>query len=324
MRRIVIAVLVLSATLGPGCVRKSAAPARKAVQFAYAYQPFGNNLPFFVAVDKGFFANRGLNITATRIVSANDAATALVRGDVVGDATLPLNVVMSIEEQQPGLVKIFMFKATSTKRWSDYLLVRKASNIRKIEGLRGKRIGAYPGTAQQALLRLILQRFFDPKEAISIELAPNVQLQALASGQVDALLTYDEVAQTALIDGTADVLTENPLGKYVVEPFYGFGYVLSSKFLREDPASARSVRNAMYEAAEFIVAHDAEARQIMAKWTGSRADVVSNVRLWDQVPAEDVDREALQKLADVFVDAGATKARIDASTLLLQESGTRK
>src|ERR1039458_2060384 len=168
---------------------------------SFGYQPFGSNLPFFVAAEKGFFKERNIEIVPVKIISANDAANAVVQGSIVGNATVPLNVMLNIEENQPGLMKIFMVKATSKERWSDYLLVKKGSLIRSIGDLKGKKVGGYPGSAQQILIRLILRQFMEDKDILTLEMPPSTQLQGLDAGQIDALLTYDDLAITALESG---------------------------------------------------------------------------------------------------------------------------
>lgn len=286
---------------------------------SFGYQPFGSNLPFFVAMEKGFFKEQGLEIVPEKVISANDAANAVVNGSIVGNATVPLNVVLNIEENQPGLLKIFMVKATSKEAWSDYLLVKKGSKINSISQLKGKKVGGYPGSAQQTLLKLILRQFMDEKDITTVEMPPNTQLQGLDAGQIDALLTYDDLAITALQHGIGQVLVENPIGKYVADPLYGFPYVLSSKFVKDNPRTARKIRDAMYKAVDFIKSNEAEARQIMAKWTGSKPEVAEKVNLWAQIKAEDVDKASLQRLADIFFDARVTQKKINTSTLYLTD-----
>ncbi|MBV6506574.1 MAG: hypothetical protein ILNGONEN_02155 [Syntrophorhabdaceae bacterium] len=287
---------------------------------SFGYQPFGSNLSFFVAMEKEFFKEQGLDVTAEKIISANDAANAVINGAIVGNATVPLNVLLNIEENQPGLMKIFMVKAASKETWSDYLLVKKGSKIDSISQLKGKKVGGYPGSAQQTLLKLILQQFMDDKDIITVEMPPNTQLQGLDAGQIDALLTYDDLAITALQNNIGEVLIENPICKYVVNPLYGFPYVFSSKFVRENPKIAKKFRDAMYKATDFIKTDEAESRQIMAKWVGTKPEIAEKVNLWAQVKAEDVDKAALQKLADIFYEGGVTKKKINTSQMFLTEN----
>lgn len=282
-----------------------------------AYQPFASNLPLFIAVEKGFFEQRGLKVEPVKIISANDAANAVVKGEVAANATVPLNVLLNIEENEPDTMKIFMVKATSSAQWSDYLLVKKGSGVTTIADLAGKKVGGYPGSAQQTLLRLILKKFMDEKEIVTVELPPPTQLQALDQGQVAAIITYDAMAQTALDEGIADVLEENPICKYIVDPLYGFPYVVSTAFLEKNKEVVLKIRDAMYDAVDFMHSNDKESRDIMAKWTGTKPDIAAKVRLWDQVKEEDVDREALQKLADLFFENGVTRKKIDTASLYL-------
>lgn len=286
---------------------------------SFGYQPFGSNLTFFVAMEKGFFKEQGIEVKAEKIISANDAANAVVNGVIVGNATVPLNVLLNIEENQPGLMKIFMVKTTTRDLWSDYLLVKKGSKIISIDQLKGKKVGGYPGSAQQTLIKLILKKYMDDKDITVVEMPPSTQLQGLDSGQIDALLTYDDIAITALHNNIAQVLQENPIGKNVITPLYGFPYVLSTKFTNENPKTASKFRNAMYKAADFIKNNETESRHIMAKWVGTKPEIADKVNLWAQVKAEEVDKAALQKLADLFYEGGVTKKKIDTNNLYLTE-----
>jgi len=306
--------IILSLLFFTSCGKK------EPTKVSFGYQPFGSNLAFFVAMEKSFFSDQGLEIKPEKIISANDAANAVINGSIVGNATVPLNVILNIEENQPGLMKIFMVKTSSKEVWSDYLLVKKGSNISTIEQLKGKKVGGYPGSAQQVLIKLILSKFMAEKDIITVEMPPNTQLEGLSSGQISALMTYDEMAITALENNIAQVLVENPISKYVVNPLYGFPYVLSSKFVKENPKTARKIRDAMYKAADFIKTNENESRQIMAKWVGTKPEIANKVKLWDQVKVEDVDKVAMQKLADIFYEAGVTKKKSDTSTLYLTEA----
>jgi ABC-type nitrate/sulfonate/bicarbonate transport system substrate-binding protein len=265
------------------------------------------------------FAKRGLNVEPVLIISANDAANAVVRGDVVANATVPLNVLLNIEENEPGTMRIFMVKATSTSQWSDYLLVRSGSELASIGELAGMKVGGYPGSAQQTLLKLILGKFMAKDQIVTIELPPSTQLQALDQGQVAALITYDALAQVALDEGIAQVLEENPICKHIVDPLYGFPYVLSTDLLVRDRDTALKIRDAFYEAVQYMHDHDTEAREIMSKWTNTKPEVASKVRLWDQVVEERIDRAELQHLADIYYENGVTQKRIDTQSLYLED-----
>ena len=291
--------------------------------YSFGYQPFGNNLPFFVAVENGYFADEGVSVQPTRLISANDAANAVVQGELIGNATVPLNVLLNIEERQPGEFNIFMVKTTSRHQWSDYLLVAHNSTIQSLSQLANKKVGAYPGSAQQAILRLILQEFVPPDQITTVELPPSTQLQALSSGQVDALLTYDELAIRALDQNIAKVLEKNPIGKHVVDPCYGFPYVLSSDFVSQHPTDARAVREAMYRAVDFIRMNESQSREIMSQWVGTEPHIASKVRLWDQTKAEDIDINAMQKLADIFYRTGITSKQVNIEPLIWTPTDTQ-
>jgi len=281
----------------------------------FAYQPFSSNLPIFVAFENGYFEEFGLNVEPVKIISANDAANAVVNNEVVANATVPLNVLLNIEEKQPGLMKVFMVKATSNDVWSDYILVKKGSEIDSLSDLAGKKIGSYPGSNNRMLMQLILDEFIENKDYTTVEMPPSTQLSGLDAGNVDAILTYDELAMTGLENNIAQVLAEKPLSTYVINPYNGFPYVVSTKFFKENPEEAKKLIQAMFKAVDFINSNDIEARQILQKWTNCDEQIAKKVNLWNQVKLNDIDKEALQKLADLFYENGITEKKIDTKSL---------
>jgi NitT/TauT family transport system substrate-binding protein len=288
---------------------------REQKSLKFAYQPFSSNLPIFVAFENGYFEELGLKVEPVKIISANDAANAVVNNEVVANATVPLNVLLNIEEKQPDLMKIFMIKATSKDVWSDYILVKKGSEISSLSDLAGKTIGSYPGSNNRMLMQLILDQFIDNRNYTTVEMPPSTQLPGLDAGNVDALLTYDELAMTGLENGIAQVLVEKPLSTYVINPYNGFPYVISTKFMKENPEEAKKLIQAMFKAVDFINSNDEQARIILQKWTNCNEQIAQKVNLWDQVKLNDIDKDALQQLADFFFENGIIEKKIDTESL---------
>jgi ABC-type nitrate/sulfonate/bicarbonate transport system substrate-binding protein len=48
-------------------------------------------------MENNYFKEAGLEVEPVKIISANDAANALISGEIVGNATMPLNVILNIE-----------------------------------------------------------------------------------------------------------------------------------------------------------------------------------------------------------------------------------
>src|SRR5947209_4347020 len=81
--RVTVAVTICFLLLAPliivnsGCDRRSASLTVKV-----GYIPFNNCLPFFAALEKGYFANRGLNVEPVRFNDSTEALNALLGGQV--------------------------------------------------------------------------------------------------------------------------------------------------------------------------------------------------------------------------------------------------
>src|SRR3972149_6635849 len=111
-------------------------------------------------------------------------------------------VIFSIEQNSPGQFKIYIINAITDAAFPDYILVKKVSKINSLLDLKGKKIGTYPGSTILTYTKVILKHFFDPDEDISIiQLKPELQLQALEAGQVDAIFTLEPIASLGIVRG---------------------------------------------------------------------------------------------------------------------------
>ena len=79
------------------------------------------------------------------------------------------------------------------------------------------------------------------KDVIIVELAPALQVQALASKQIDALLALEPMSTVAKKKGAGKVIVEAPVEKVIANPFYGGAGVITTKFVHDYPKTAEKV-----------------------------------------------------------------------------------
>ena len=272
----------------------------------------------FTAIEKGFFKAEGVEVEPIEFASANLMAEALIAGRINGTGTSAFPVIFSIEQNNPGQFKIYIVNAITRTAFPDYILVKKDSKINSLLELKGKKIGTYPGSTILTYTKVILKRFFDPDKDITIiQLKPELQLQALETGQVDAIFVLEPIASLGVIKGIASVLQEAPLANYVMDPLPGSGSTFSPKFLEEHPKAAEKVKKAMYRALDFLnnPQNAQEVKKILVKWTQMEPEVIERLRPLKYWKLEEIDRDAVQKLADLLFEGGALEKKINTSTI---------
>ncbi len=277
---------------------------------------------FFVAIEKGFFKKEGIEVDAVEFSSANLMAEALISGRIDGTATSAFPVVFSIEQQKPGQFKIYIVNVINEKFFPDYILVKKDSKIENISDLKGKKIGIYPGSTILTYTKIILSNFMNPETDIDIiQLKPSLQIQALESKQVDAIFALEPIATVSIVKGISRVLEKAPLAKYVMSPLPGSGSAFSSEFIKKYPEDAKKIKKAMYNALDFLdnPKNIPEVKKILAKWTNIEVEVIDKLKPLKYWKLENIDRNSIQKLANLLFEWGVLNKEIDTSLIYYEQ-----
>lgn len=276
---------------------------------------------FFLAEERGFFRQERVRVEGVEFPSANVMGQALVAGRIDGTAINAFPVIFAMEQNAPGQSVCYLVNKVTRQAHPDALLVPRNSSITRIEELRGKRIATYPGSTLRTYTRLILQRALGSADAATItQVEPGNQLQLLESGQIDATLTLDPIAATAVARGIARVLEPAPLARYVMDPLPGSCSTFSPQFVERNRAAVDRVRRAMERAVDFMrdPAHRGEVRRVLVRRAGIDAAVAERLGDLEYWKLSEIDRDAVQRLADLLQREGALERRVETRSLFLR------
>jgi len=293
-------------------------PAEPTIKIGYQTNLTHQHL--FVALEKGYFAEEGVNVEAVKFGSANLMMDALLTDKIDATSMSSSHVLFSVEQSMHGSFKIYTAYINTREKFVDYILVQKESEISSIADLKGKKLGTFPGSTIKTYAKVALSHFLNPEKDITIvELAPQLQMQALSSGQVDALYTLEPIATLVLAKGVGKVLLENPGNKYAVNPLVAAAGVFSTRFVEEHPEEAKGVKNALDKAIDFLedTANRKEVVQIAAKYTGFSPEIISKTHAVEYWKLTEIDKKAVQKLADFFFEQGVLDKKIDTTHMYL-------
>ena len=220
--------------------------------------------PVFVAADRGLFAKHGLEVELKRFDTAQPLADELAAGRLDAAGYLALPILFSREGGAPH-VRVVTAIVEDQAHPLSFMLVKKDSPLDSVAALEGKNVGILPTLAYRRWLEAVLKHHgVDPATVTVTPLAPQLQLEALAGGGIDALFTGDPMATAGIARGLAKPLTPNaevPLA--LGAPFFFGTFALSEALETKRPQAAAQLVAALDEAIALITADEEVGRMAL-------------------------------------------------------------
>jgi NitT/TauT family transport system substrate-binding protein len=318
-RRVLIALTLIGGI-------SAAMPAYAADKVEMGWLPATDALPYFVALEEKLFEKHGIEVVDHKFTSPTALVDAFVSNQIeVGPYGTAPGIALAAEAQNPGTLKLFGFSGgiDDTEYVNSSLLVKKGSTIKTIADLKGKKIGHMPGIQWQTNTKYILRNAgMNPdKDAILTGLAPNTQIPAVVSGAVDALIAIEPMGSIAVSQGDVVPVIINVGAKYVTNPWFGGGAVMTDKFIKDRPAVARNVMLALREATDQVNSNFDKYKPLLAKYVGVPAQSLPAVKKLIFVNEREVsarDFKSEQNVLDILY-----KEKIIPSALKIEDKFVR-
>ena len=314
------AAAAVAALGGPRLVR-----AQGAVKIRAGFWPVAAGLPFFAAVEKGYFKEAGLDVEPLKFAGAQQVMEAMLSGRCDGSTNGTGSANLAIGEiAQPGLFKIFATNPSNAKYVLEEFLVAKDSPIKSVAELKGKRVASGPGIQNVTLAKTMLERAGAGTVAVT-ELPIGQHVAALAAGQIDAAYTLEPTGTVGRLNGTTRVLEAGVVARYILgdpmAPWHGGAASLTTEFIKKYPAEAKKYIAAYTRGIELVRTRPDEARQFMKGYTAIEGPLTSEVplasyMLYNEFKASDV--AYFQKFYDLFSDKGIFEKKVVVEPMLFK------
>lgn len=287
------------------------------------YWPIAAGLPFYTAIERGFFKDAGLDVEPLRFAGAQQVMEAVLadRADGTANGTGSANIAIG-ELAAPGTFKIFCANPSNVKNVLDEVIVPKDSPAKSIADLKGKRIGSGPGIQNVTLAKTILERG-GASGASVVELPIGQHVAALAAGQIDGAYTLEPTGTIGRLNGITRVLEAGVIAHYVLgdpmAPWFGGSASLSSAFIKKHPAEAKKFIAAYAKGVGFVRGKPAEARQYLKGYTAIEGALTGEVPLaaytmYNEFKPAEVAH--FQKFFDLFAEKGIFTSRLLVDSML--------
>jgi len=281
------------------------------------YKATSHYLPVFVAKEKGFFEQEGLNAEIVEFQSSNHVLEGVISGHLdAGRGALVKQ--FTIELKEPGTLKTFLVNKQTKYNYIDYIIIRKDSNIKSVKELKGKKIGTNAGSVESSFLIAVLGKFGLNKgdyEIITME--PGLLPQVLEAEQIDAFMSYEPITTIAIKKDIGKILVSAPIEKYIIDPLVSGGCYMRADYIEKNPEKAHKIIRAFYKAAEFIENNPEECRKIITKYTPLEEDMSSDLHILE-VKKPSVLKDAVQEHADIIFKEGIIDKRLDVSNIFYE------
>jgi NitT/TauT family transport system substrate-binding protein len=309
------AVLGLAAASG---VRAQAPP-----KIRIGYWPVAAGLPFFAAVEKGYFKEAGLEVEPLKFAAAQQVMEAMLAGRSDGSANGTGSANLGIGEiAQPGLFKIFCTNPSNASHVLDEFIVPKDSPVKTLAELKGKRVASGPGIQNLTLAKTMLERAGAGAIPV-IELPIAQHVGAIAAGQVDAVYTLEPTGTVGRLNGVTRILEGGVVAHYILgdpqAPWHGGAASLTSEFVRKSPEVAKRFIAAYGRGVEFVRKTPSDARQYLKGYTAIDGPLTGEVplplyMLFNEFKPSDV--AYFQKFYDLFTEKGIFEKKVSVDALL--------
>lgn len=287
------------------------------------YWPIAAGLPFYAAVELGYFKEAGLNVEAIKFAGAQQIMEGMLSDRVDGSAngTGSGNIAVG-ELAAPGTFKIFCANPSNLKNVLDEVIVPVASTVKSIADLKGKRVGSGPGIQNITLAKTILERG-GATGATVIELPIGQHVAALAAGQIDGAYTLEPTGTIGRLNGTTRVLEAGVISKYVLgnpmATWFGGSASLTSAFIKGNPEVAKKYITAYAKGVAYVRTKPVEARQYLKGYTPIEGDLAKEVPLaaytmYNEFTPADIAH--FQKFFDLFTEKGIFASRLMVDSML--------
>jgi NitT/TauT family transport system substrate-binding protein len=253
--------------------------------------------PIYLGKQKGFFAERDIDLTLQPAEAGTETVPAVLSGDLEFGFS---NVVTLLLAQEQGLpVKVVANGTNSTGvDGADFgsLMVAGNSPVRSVADLAGKKVAVnvFQNVVELAVRASAAKSDIDPGSIEYVKLGFPEMPAALAEGRADAAFVVEPFQQIVLSQGG------RALASSLVDAAPDLSvamYFTSKQLAAENPDLASRFTEAMNESLAYADAHPDEIRQILPTYTKIPAEVIPSL-VFPKWPAE-INRDSVETIAEL-------------------------
>jgi NitT/TauT family transport system substrate-binding protein len=255
---LVLALAGLVVALGPDTPSAQQPPQK--VVFALNWFPVGDHAAYWVALEKGYYRQRGLDVDMQNSKGSGDSIAKVDTGRA--DVGLADSAVVIASAARGTRIKVvgMVFDKSPLNIWS-----RKDAPITKPKDLEGKSVAAPPGDGQRQMFPAFARLHgIDQSKVTWVNVEPAAKVPALAEKRVDAVADYTTglpFYEKAIGKGNAVML---PWADHGFD-MYSMSIIASEKTMKERGPMLKAFLEASYLGWRDVMSDPKSALEIFKK-----------------------------------------------------------
>lgn len=309
----------LSIVLLSACSSDPAAPAAtedtgELTKVTVGVIPIADTAPLYLGLERGFFADEGIDLTIETATGGAAIVPAVVSGDYQFGFSNLLSLMVATEKGLP-LKVVSAAVATTGDTASDFgaIIVAADSPVQTLADLNGKTVSSNSlNNINDTVVRTIIDRDGGDSSTVSFVEIPFPDAgAAVENGQVDAAFVVEPFVTSAIEAG--DRVLAYGYAEFD-ERLDVAAYFASTATTTENPELVSKFQSAMTKSLEYAQDNPDAVRDIIATYTKTPPEVLAKIVL-PTFPTE-INEDAAAALGDAAVEYGVLKKAPDMSTFL--------
>ena len=261
MRRIVHN--LAGATFGAALALTAAAGIAQAAKLSIGLSTWVGYGPLYIAKDKGFFKDEGLDVDLVKMEDPKTRMPALIAGRI-DLAVTTIDTVLNFYSADHPLDYVF---ALDDSHGGDGIVAKAA--ITSVADLKGKDVAYAEGSVSQFFLAVLLkQAGLTLKDVNTQNMTAGDAGAAFVAGRVDAAVTWEPWLTRGKQAKDSHLLIDSTTTPGLITDVL----VASDKMVKAHPDELKALYRAWVKAVDWQKTHEAEADAIMAKGVGGWLD----------------------------------------------------
>ena len=231
------------------CLAAGAASAQETtIKLTLGWKTQGSDAAFFVAKDKGYFKQEGLNVVIDQGEGSGATVTRIMGGAYdagFGD----MNAIIQNASTRPADAPVMVYMLWNQPPFA--IVSKTSAGIKTPKDFEGKTLGGAQGTPTTRMLPVFAKaNNLDLGKIKLSNMAPNLQEPMLIQGQIDAALVFNITSYFNLVLNRQDPdkdFSFISFGDYGLD-LYSNGLMVSQKLIKENPKAVAGLVRALNKA----------------------------------------------------------------------------